>query len=139
MVLLMEQLRIEAGGQILDRGYNDGPDWPMTPELLDAERAYRRAFLDAARIAAKWDEPDLEMIEDAWNERRSLRRAAEVEADGMIYYKLGHVVPAADARGKVQAVENVVQGWEELREKRGQNRHLVGGCSPNWVDVLAGF
>ena len=35
------------------RFYADGPDWPQSPEQQAAERAYRDAFLAAAREAGQ--------------------------------------------------------------------------------------
>lgn len=40
------------------RFYDDGPDWPCSPEQQQAELAYREAFLATAREAAGWDKID---------------------------------------------------------------------------------
>jgi hypothetical protein len=60
------------------RFYNDGPDFPTTPLLMEAERAYRAAFAEAAGVVAEWDIPDCELIEAVWQDRRAARDRAEV-------------------------------------------------------------
>ena len=47
-------------GQAYSRLYNDTGDMPPQPEV---ERAFRDAFLAAAREAAAWDFPDVDAIE----------------------------------------------------------------------------
>lgn len=118
------------------RSYEDAYEYADTPEKLEADRAYRRSFLDAARIAAKWNEPDSEMLEAAWAQRRAIRRVAEVEVDGMVYYKPGHVIPAAQARGKVQAFEHVVQAWEELVNRGMSDEAVAAVALPMWLDRI---
>ncbi len=116
------------------RAYEDACEYADTPERMQAEQAYRRSFLDAARIAARWNEPDREMLQAAWNQRRSARRAAEIEADGLIYYRPGHAVSAARARGKVQAFEHVAQAWEELNRRGMSDEAIAAFALPVWLE-----
>lgn len=106
--------------------YNDGPDFPTTPLLQDAERAYRDGFCGVANVAAVWKRPALDLCDDLWRSRREQRRHAEVfipsselygnpDMDSeQVLYRAGHDVAAARARGKVQACEYVIQCWESF-------------------------
>ena len=108
------------------RFYNDGPDFPTTPLLVEAERAYRDGFRCIAHLAPRWKHPPDDLRESLWRSRKDLRRQAEVlvpssvmfgrpEMDSeQIVYRAGHDVAAARARGKVHACEFVMQCWEEL-------------------------
>lgn len=108
------------------RFYNDGPDFPTTPLLQEAERAYRDGFRCVANLAPGWKHPPDDLRDSLWRSRKDLRRQAEVlvpssvmfgrpETDSeQIVYRAGHDVAAARARGKVHACEFVMQGWEEL-------------------------
>lgn len=119
------------------RYYNDGPDFPSTPLLMEAERAYRAAFAEAAGVVAEWDVPDCELIDAAWDDRRATRDRAEVlvssaelygnpEYDSeQVLYRAGHDVEAARHRGRVQAFELAVQCWEKL-ENQGIATEAVG-------------
>jgi hypothetical protein len=119
------------------RFYNDGPDFPSSPLLLDAERAYRQAFAEAANLVAEWTTPDHEAIDAAWRDRRDARTKAEVlvssaalfgnpELDSeQVLYRAGHDVEAARHRGRVQAFELAVQCWESL-ENQGVYEEAAG-------------
>jgi putative DNA primase/helicase len=113
------------------REFNDCPGWPHPECEAEAERAYRDAFVAAAREASEWDFPDLEQIEAAWEARREVRRQATIEVPSSAYfndpsfddfevigmqavYRVGHEVPASRARGRVQAFELAKQDWWEL-------------------------
>ncbi len=52
------------------RLYQDGADLPDTPIQQEAERAFREAFLQAAKEAGQWQEPDAKALKRAWDERR---------------------------------------------------------------------
>ncbi len=118
-------------GQQWDRGYNDGPELPILPVLVEAERAYRDSFLAAVQEAAAWDFPDLDVIEAAWESRRETRRQAEVLVPSSKYfdepqfddpesvqvvYRTGHEVEASRARGRVQALELAKRDWWDLAD-----------------------
>jgi len=106
-----------------DRLYNDGPDWPDTPGKRTAERAYRSAFLAAAKDATRWSIPDEEKIQAAWQARREARRRAEIAISSAEYlgvpgldsrqtvYRKGHEVEASRTRGRVQALEIARADW----------------------------
>ena len=108
------------------RFYNDGPDWPTTPLLLDAERAYRSAFVAGAREVANWDSPDSAAIAEAWRDRRKVSRSAEVLVPSailfgdpkydseQILFRVGHEVAASRTRGRCHALEFAKQAWAEL-------------------------
>jgi hypothetical protein len=109
--------------------YNDGPDFPSTPLLEQAERAYRDGFRHVASAAASWKHPPEDLRESLWRARREVRRRHEVlvpsselfgrpEMDSeQIVYRAGHEVEASRARGKVQACELALQCWEALAEQ----------------------
>ncbi len=119
------------------RFYNDGPDFPTTPLLTEAERAYRDGFRCVANLAPGWKRPPDDLRESLWRSRKDLRRQTEVlvpssvmfgrpEMDSeQIVYRAGHDVAAARARGKVHACEFVMQCWEEL-EAHGIPDEAVG-------------
>lgn len=97
--------------------YDDGANHPDTPLRVEAERAYREAFLDAANEVIRLQDCfDHLPLDRAWDERHQARDAAEIEPD---LFRADHVVAAARARGRVQAFEFVAQAWE-----RGENRDL---------------
>ncbi|MFN6025915.1 MAG: hypothetical protein ACK49E_17305, partial [Planctomyces sp.] len=58
--------------------YNDGPGVPDTPLLLEAEKAYRTAFSDAAAEVVRWGMMRDDLIEQAWCQRQQVREQAEV-------------------------------------------------------------
>ncbi|HOD83926.1 MAG: Regulatory protein RepA [Planctomycetes bacterium ADurb.Bin126] len=118
---------------VWSRQYEDSYELPDSPERLEAEQVYRIAFLDAARMAARWREPDREMLEAAWNQRRAVRRAAEIESGGVIYYRPGHAVAAARARGKVQAFEHAAQAWDELTGRGMSDEAVAAVALPAWL------
>jgi hypothetical protein len=114
------------------REYEDGPEFPKTPEQVAAERAYREAFYTAVRDASRLSFEELQdAITAAWNARRQAREQAEVyvptyilynmpdrpELDGdQIVYVAGHEPAAARARRRVQALEMCRQFYWELPE-----------------------
>ena len=62
----------------LVRFYEDSLLWNQTPEEIEAERAYRDAFLDSAREAGTWIRIDYKAIDAAHAARRKIREQAEV-------------------------------------------------------------
>lgn len=98
-----------------DRFYRDGPERAATPEQALAERAYREAFLAAAREAAQWPALNLDAVRAAWHERyRNFDRSRLRVQPGQYVFAAGHEVEAARARGRVQALEAVCESWQEL-------------------------
>jgi hypothetical protein len=121
----------------LVRFYNDGPDWPTTPELFAAERAYCGAFLAGAREAAQWSIPDIEAIEDARQARQKTREAAEVLAGEQIIYRAGHEVAAARARGRHQALEIAAQVWERAADRGLSDEQIADEVIGPWAANVA--
>ncbi|MCL6505526.1 MAG: helicase RepA family protein [Bryobacteraceae bacterium] len=119
------------------RFYNDGLDWPATPELLAAERAYRAAFLAGAHEAAEWPFPDIEAIEDARQARRCAREAAEVLIDEQIVYRAGHEVEAARTRGRHQALEIAAQVWERTTDRGLSDERIAAEVIGPWLANVA--
>src|SRR5262245_47151733 len=66
--------------------YEDSFEWTTTPQRQSAERAYRRAFVKAAREAAKWAKVDNTVIDKAWKERRKVRETAEIRVPSAILF-----------------------------------------------------
>ena len=106
---------VTIGEQTFCPWYNDTFD---IPPQIEAEKAYREAFLDGARQAAVWDFPDVDAIERAWEERRAVRQQAEVfvEATREVWYRPDHAITAARARGRVQALELARRDWWDLTD-----------------------
>ena len=133
----------------LVRFYDDGPDWPRTPERQDAERAYRDAFLQSVREAARWTTIDHAAINAAWEERRRARKQAEVRVPSAKYfgntklkskqvaYKRDHLVEASRTRGRVHGFEFVRQCWEELDKAGVDQSRIAGEIIHPWIDSVA--
>jgi hypothetical protein len=115
----------------LVRFYDDGPNRPDTPLRMEAERAYREAFLAAANEAAGWVEPDELKLDAAWRQRRRVRESAQVERDGIYLYRPGHEVEAARARGRVHAFEFVAQAWDRRDARERNVRAALGPWAAN--------
>ncbi len=129
---------IEDWETFQQRFYRDGPDEPNTPQLQTAERAYRDAFLAAAREAANWNEPDDAKLRKAWNERRYARRRAEESIDGaFVQYRPGHVVPASRERGRVHGFEFVAQCFDELKKAGVPTERIRPQVIVPWVEHVA--
>lgn len=117
--------------------YNDGPDFPNTPLLQEAERAYRDGFNVAANAAGSWRRPVYDLVESCRRSRRDARAKAEVRVPSselfgrpdmdseQIVYRAGHDVAASRARGKAHAFEFAVQCWEALAEE-GVRDEVIG-------------
>lgn len=140
-------------GQAYSRLYNDAGDVPPQPEV---ERAYRDAFLAAAREAAAWDFPDVDAIQLAWQERREARRRAEVtvtsaqlfgdssfdefEPPGThIVYRPGHEVDAARTRGRVHAFEQAKWDWWDLADLGLDDEEIRREFMRPWLDAVAAW
>ena len=109
--------------------YNDGPDWPTTPVLMEAERAYRDAFLVAAREVAGWDTPDLTSIDEAWTARRTdgLSATATVVAGQTTRRTGGHPRPAAQRIHRRLDRRGHVQGQGRRSEGPGRDARRITG------------
>ncbi len=125
--------------------YNDSLDFPKTPLLMEAERAYRFGFMAAAAATSRWRSPDEEFIESLRRSRKDMRRRAEVlvpssvlfgnpdmDSD-QIVYRAGHDVNAANARGKHQAVEIARQCWEALEDEGYPEEQLAPLVLGPWI------
>lgn len=125
--------------------YNDGPDWPTTALLQEAERAYREAYAEGARDVAEWDMPDPEMIDEAWQERRRVRSDAElvvpsavVFGEGpwrgeQIIYRADHEVAASRTRGRCHALELAKQLWWDLDDAGVTDEEVIETIITPWV------
>lgn len=122
----------------LVRFYKDGPEFPSTPTLIEAEQAYRNQFAEAATTVANWfDGPDYWAIDAAWENRRNSRENAErlvpsaelygqPEMDSeQILYSENHEIAASSARGRVQAFEIAAEAWEQF-ENEGVPTEVIG-------------
>lgn len=139
-------------GQAYCRSYNDTGDVPPVP---DVERAFRDAFLAAAREAAAWDFPDVDAVERAWQERREARQRAEVtvtsaqliggprfdefEPPGThVVYRQGHEVQAARTRGRVHAFEIAKwDGWDLADLGLDDDEEIRQAFMRPWLDAVA--
>ena len=124
---------VTIDGEQYARFYNDSSGWPHPDCEKEAERAYRDAFLAAAREASEWEFPDVDAVEAAKAAREQARRQAEVlvtsaqlfndpswddyDPPGTHYvYRIGHEVEASRTRGRHQAMELAKQDWWELAD-----------------------
>ena len=108
--------------------YNDSPGWPHPDCAREAERAFRDAFVAAAREAAEWDFPDVDAVEAAREAREEARRQAEVRVTSAqlfddydppgthFVYRIGHEVEASRTRGRHHAMEICKRDWWELAD-----------------------
>ncbi|MEQ8784808.1 MAG: AAA family ATPase [Pirellulaceae bacterium] len=129
--------------------YNDTADWPQSQEQQAAERAYRDAFLVAAREAGQWERIDHVTLAKAWAERRQVRERAKIlypsakmfgcpwmQSDQIIYRE-GHELEAARTRGRVHGFEFVRQCWDEL-VKAGVEQDKIGPVIIRpWIEGVA--
>jgi len=131
------------------RFYNDGPDFPATPLLLEAEQAYRQAFGQAASEVARWTKPNTVALKLAWERRRQARAEAEVfvpsaELFGIpgldseqVVYRAGHEVAASRTRGRVQAFELAMQSWESLRRHGKLDEWIRRQVIQPWTEKIS--
>lgn len=131
------------------RLYQDAVEWPDTPEKQVAERAYREAFLGAAREAARWQTFNEKAIDAAWAERKRARALAEVlipssvlfDRPGLdseqIIYHAGHEAEAARTRGRVHGFEFVRQCRDELLAAGVDERQIGPVIVVPWVEHVA--
>lgn len=141
-------------GQRYARWYDDGPS-PTRYDGSDAagvERAYRQGYLEGARIAATWGEPDDIAVEAAWDARRAEYDKATLLVTSADYfgvtdparrayldgeqavYRLRHAVAAARARGHHQALATAFDAWLRLCDRMSDDRII--GLLPAWLDAV---
>jgi hypothetical protein len=131
-------MRVDVDGQTYEGFYNDGPDFPSTPELVAAEKVYRDAYLAGAREAARWQIPDAESIAAAWEDRGQAKERACVPAPhGRFIYHLGHCVPASRTRGRCQALEMASQCWESLSNQGVPDELVAAWVLEPWAEKVA--
>jgi hypothetical protein len=110
--------------------YDDGANPPDTPLRVEAERAYRAAFLDAAGEVVRLEDCfEYLPLDRAWDERRQARDAAEVEPD---MFRPEHIIAAARARGRVQAFEFVAQARERGQDRGYSDQRLAAEVIAPW-------
>jgi hypothetical protein len=147
-------LLVTIDGVQYARHYNDGPDWPHPDCEWEAERAFRDAFVAAAREVAEWAFPDADQIEAAWEARRKIRDKASVVVTSAelfndpkwdeydppgthFVYRIGHEVEASRARGKHHAMEICRQDWRELASLGfGDNEEIRHLFNRPWLDAV---
>lgn len=129
--------------------YEDSLLWNQTPDEIEAERAYREAFLESAREAGTWIRIDYKAIDAAHAARRKIREQAEVLVPSSEYYqqpdldsfqiayKRDHLVTTARARGRVHGFEFVRQCWEELITTGVQHHEIAEQIIQPWIKTIA--
>jgi len=117
--------------------YDDGTHLPDTPLRVEAERAYREAFLDAAREAIRLEDCfEFIPLDRAWDERRQIRNEAEIEPN---LFRADHIVAAARARGRVQAFEFVAQARERGQDRGYSDQRLASEVIAPWGERVAAW
>jgi hypothetical protein len=126
-------LLVTIDGVQYTRHYNDSPGWPHPDCEREAEEAFRKSYLAAAREAAEWDFPDVDSVEAAHEAREEARRQAEVVVTSAklfndpsfddydppgthFLYRIGHEVEASRTRGRHQALDICKRDWWELTD-----------------------
>lgn len=124
---------------------NDGGEPPRTALLQDAEREYRKSYLAAAREVVTWDMPDPEVIDEAWKERKRVKREAEVLVPSsfmfgnpnmdseQIVYRAGHEIEFSRTRGRVQALELAKQYWWALGDVGFSDEEILEQVMKPWL------
>lgn len=119
------------------RFYDDGANPPDTPLRVEAERAYRAAFLDAAGEVIRLEDClEYLPLDRAWDERRQARDDAEIEPE---MFRADHVVAAARARGRVQAFEFVAQAWERAAPRGYSDQRFGAEVIAPWGQRVAAW
>ena len=131
------------------RFYNDGPEFPGTPLLLEAEHAYRIAFSEAAAEVPRWGMMRDDLVEQAWCTRREVREQAEVLVSSadffgvpdldseQIVYRSGHEVAAARIRGRVQALEIARGCWNAFYDVGTPVEAILVAIFIPWAERVA--
>jgi putative DNA primase/helicase len=131
--------------------YEDGLRWNHTPEQVEAELAYREAFLRSAQEGGSWKRINYGAIEAAHRERRKVREQAEVLVPSSVYfqrpeleseqiaYKQNHMIPASRSRGRVHGFEFVRQCWEELSKKGFSDQQIATNIIRPWISTIVAW
>ena len=148
---------VTIDGKQYARFYNDGEGWPHPECEREAERAFRDAYLAAAREVSEWDFPVIEEVEAAWEARQEARRQAEVlvtsaqlfndpayddyDPPGTHFvYQIGHEVEASRARGRHHAMELCRRDWWELIDLNFEDDEDIRGLFMRpWVEAVAAW
>jgi hypothetical protein len=142
-------------GRRYERFYDDGAwcrFWPADEaEVLQAERAFRDAFVETAHKILAWRSVDTKAIAAAWRARQRAMRRAEVLIPSADYfgvidpekrrrlggrqvaYQPGHRVEASRLRGIHHAMVYVEQGWEEGCADGAARGLFTAFVLPAWV------
>lgn len=130
------------------RSYNDGPEFPTTPLLREAESLYRRYYHLSAASTIHWMRPDEERIEYSRKTRREVKRQAEVRVPSsvmfnnpdleseQIVYRAEHEIKASLARAQNQALEVALQCWELLQVSGMPHPEIARRVFRPWVEQL---
>lgn len=130
------------------RSYNDGPEFPTTPLLQEAESLYRTYYCFGAASTIHWLRPDVERIEQVRKTRQEVKRQAEVRVPSsvmfgnpdmdseQIVYRTGHEIKASLARSQNQALEVALQCWELLQVRGMPLREIAHRVFRPWVEQL---
>lgn len=147
---------VDVHGKRYARWYEDGPPtWPLSDlERTEAERAYRAAFLDAARQVATRVKPDADAVENAWLARIAARDAASINVPSADYYgitdperrdalighqivyRVGHATEAARCRGRHQALAIAADEWRWLSERGEPASRITTSIIPSWLEQV---
>ena len=130
------------------RSYNDGPEFPTTPLLQEAEGLYRTYYSLSAASTIHWLRPDEERIEQFRKTRREVKRQAEIRVPSsvmfgnpdmdseQIVYRAGHEIKASLARSQNQALEVALQCWALLQVRRMPHLDIARRVFRPWVEQL---
>jgi hypothetical protein len=145
-------------GRRYERFYDDGAwcrFWPADEaEVLQAERAFRDAFVETAHKILASRSVDTKAIAAAWRARQRAMRQAEVLIPSADYfgvtdpekrrrlrarqvaYQPGHRVEASRLRGIHHAMVYIEQGWEEARTERAAWGFFAAFVLPAWASAV---
>jgi hypothetical protein len=145
-------------GRRYERFYDDGVwcrFWPADEaEVLQAERAFRDAFVETAHRVMAWRSVDKKAIAAAWQARQRAMRQAEVLIPSADYfgvtdpekrrrlggrqvaYQPGHRMEASWLRGIHHAMVYIEQCWEEGCAEGAARGLFTAFVLPAWVSAV---
>ncbi len=150
---------VEYDGKHYDRFYDDGAYYPGLgvdeTEAMQAERAFRDAFVETARrITREWRDLDVDAIEAAWSARQRAFEQARVLIPSTAYfaitdpgilewmdsqqvaYQLGHRPKASRLRGVHHAMVYVDQAWRDAEMSDGHWGFFLAFVLTPWLDAI---